>query len=74
MNVGYIRSVKFAHSNYQNECSLSDSMPTGHKKLASANADSASLASTLTEAHEEAESGNVLCSWFYCDSFLQLYC
>ncbi|KAF3657249.1 calmodulin-binding transcription activator 2 isoform X1 [Capsicum chacoense] len=67
VNVGYIRSVKFAHSNYQNECSLSDSMPTGHKKLASANADSASLASTLTEAHEEAESedNHHACSRFH---------
>ncbi|XP_059313745.1 calmodulin-binding transcription activator 2 isoform X3 [Lycium ferocissimum] len=53
VNASCIRS---AHSNYLNEGSLSDSFPRGHKKLASANADSTSLASSLTEAHEEAES------------------
>lgn len=57
--MGCVRSIKSAHSNYLNDCSLSDSFPRGHKKLASANADSTSVASTLTSAHEEAESGNL---------------
>lgn len=67
VNVGCIRSIKSAHSNYLNDCSLSDSFRTKHKKLASANADSTSLASTLTEAHEEAESedSHQACSRFH---------
>ncbi|XP_059313744.1 calmodulin-binding transcription activator 2 isoform X2 [Lycium ferocissimum] len=64
VNASCIRS---AHSNYLNEGSLSDSFPRGHKKLASANADSTSLASSLTEAHEEAESedSHQACSKFH---------
>ncbi|CAN4110569.1 unnamed protein product [Withania somnifera] len=66
VNVGCIRSMKSAHSNYLSDSSLSGSFPTRHKKLASANADS-SLASTLTEAHEEAESedSHQACSRFH---------
>ncbi|XP_027774283.1 calmodulin-binding transcription activator 2 isoform X9 [Solanum pennellii] len=67
VNVSSIRSTKSVHPNYLNDCSLSDSFPTRHKKLTSANADSTSLASTLTEAHEEAESedSHQACSRFH---------
>nr|XP_009798948.1 PREDICTED: calmodulin-binding transcription activator 2-like isoform X2 [Nicotiana sylvestris] len=64
-NVGCVRSIKSAHSNYLNDCSLSDSFPRSLKKLASVNADSTSVASTLTSAHEEAESdSHQACSKF----------
>ncbi|CAN4107976.1 unnamed protein product [Withania somnifera] len=67
VNAGCVRSIKSSYSNYLNDCSLSDRFPARHKKLASASADSTSLASTLTEAHEEAESedSHQACSRFH---------